>query len=148
LRELTKKRKRMDFALGLSAQIRNATITFESSDGEVFRSESDIGFVPALKMKFEKRYKGGKFIGIEADGIFAPVSYLNGSDKEIKGAILDAAFRTGVKLRKKSRIYLSTRYIGGGAVGTNSDDPGPGDGYVDNWLHFFNLSAGFTYDLK
>ncbi len=35
----------------------------------------------------------------------------------------------------------------GGAVGTNEDDEGPGDGYVRNWLHFLTVTLGINWDI-
>ena len=81
---------------------------------------------------------------MEADGIYAPVSYLNGSDNEIVGAILDASFRAGTRVRRGD-LFVNVRYLGGGAVGTGTDDIGPGDGYVKNWLHFLIGTLGFVY---
>jgi len=43
-------------------------------------------------------------------------------------------------------MFLNFRYLGGGATGTGDPDF-PGDGYVKNWLHFFNVSAGFVLKL-
>ncbi len=77
--------------------------------------------------------------------MYAPVSYLNGSDNEVVGAILDASLRTGVKITDQVTGFLNLRYLGGGAVGTSDDVDGPGDGYVRNWLHFGTTSAGFKY---
>jgi hypothetical protein len=73
------------------------------------------------------------------------VSYLNGSDNEVVGAILDASLRGGLKLTKEVDAFLNTRYLGGGAVGTSNDPMAPSDGYVKNWLHFGTVSVGFAY---
>jgi len=136
---------KFNFAFGGSLQIRNATIAFESIDGRLFRSNRDIGPVPVLK--FRTRYSPNKrsYTEFEADGIYAPVSYLNGSDNEVVGAILDASIRQGLQFNNEVKAYLNLRYLGGGAVGTSDDDPGPGDGYVKNWLHFATVTAGFVY---
>lgn len=136
---------KFNFAFGGSLQIRNATIAFESLDGSLFRSNRDIGPVPVLK--FRTRYSPNEktYTEIEADGFYAPISYLNGSDNEVVGAILDASIRQGLKINNGVNAYLNLRYLGGGAVGTSDDDPGPGDGYVKNWLHFATVTAGFIY---
>lgn len=147
LRTLVDK-EHFDFALGLSLQIRNATIDFASLDGEQLRSIRDVGPVPALKLRTRFYPTKNTFLGFEADGMYAPVSYLNGSDEEIVGAILDASIFSGVKISEPGSIFLNMRYLGGGAVGTDSDDPGPGDGYVKNWLHFYTVSVGFSYSFS
>ena len=144
LRELTQANKKFSFAIGPTLQIRNATISFESADGTLFRTNRNLGLVPALKIK-SKYYLSDKFYTeIEADGIYAPISYLNGSDNEVVGAILDASLRFGFNLNTSVSSFLNLRYLGGGAVGT-SDVNGPGDGYVKNWLHFSTVSVGFVY---
>ncbi len=144
-RELLSDNDKWDFAIGASLQIRNATISFESTDGSRFRTNRDVGLVPALKIKTRTYFNDRVFAELEADGIYAPVSYINGSDNEVVGAILDASLRTGVELSDPVTAFINARYIGGGAVGT-SDIDGPGDGYVRNWLHFFTLTVGFSYE--
>lgn len=148
LRELTRDNEKFDFAIGASLQIRNATISFESTDGERYTDNRGIGPVPALKIRSRLNLEKGFYTEFEADGIYAPVSYLNGSDNEIVGAILDASLRFGAEVNPMVNMYLNLRYLGGGAVGTDTgDDIWPGDGYVKNWLNFLNVSAGFVLKL-
>lgn len=145
LRELTSNNEKFKFALGLSLQIRNATISFESNDGILYTDNRGTGPVPALKIRTKYNFTPKFYTELEADGIYAPVSYLNGSDNEIVGAILDASLRFGAEMTDFSNIFLNFRYLGGGATGTDTGaDVFPGDGYVKNWLHFFNVSAGFV----
>jgi hypothetical protein len=146
LRELMPNNEKYSLAVGGSLQIRNATISFESADGTLFRSNRDIGFVPALKVRSRARLGELLSLELEADGIYAPVSYLNGSDNEVVGAILDASLRTVVDITDPVNAFLNLRYLGGGAVGTSEDDEGPGDGYVRNWLNFYTVSLGFAYE--
>lgn len=148
MKELAPNNKKFDFALGASIQLRNATINFESTDGSLFRANRDIGPVPVLK--FRTRYKPNSktYTEIEADGFYAPISYLNGSNTEVIGAILDASLRQGLKVTDEVNVFLNLRYLGGGAVGTSDDGPEPGDGYVKNWLHFATVSVGFVYEFS
>ncbi|UZD24108.1 hypothetical protein PBT90_12000 [Algoriphagus halophytocola] len=145
LRELLPNKPRFALGVGGSIQLRNATITFESTDGERFRTNRDVGVVPALKVRSRYDLSDLVYLELEADGIYAPISYLNGSDNEVKGAILDASIRSGLKVTKDVNAFLNLRYLGGGAVGTSENEPGPGDGYVKNWLHFMTVTAGLTY---
>jgi hypothetical protein len=145
LRELLPDNPKNKLALGLTLQIRNALISFESTDGTRYRTNGGIGLVPALKLRARTNLAYRLFAEVEADGIYAPVSYLNGSDNEIVGAILDASIRLGAKVREPLTVFFNMRYLGGGATGTNTRDPGPGDGYVKNWLHFLLVSIGFIY---
>jgi hypothetical protein len=144
LRELLSENRRFKLAIGLSLQIRNATISFESTDGSRYRTNRDVGLVPALKLRGQANLTDRYFIGLEADGIYAPVSYLNGSDNEVVGAILDASVRAGAKV-ELGTLFVNARYLGGGATGTSTKEIWPGDGYVKNWLHFLIISMGFIY---
>jgi hypothetical protein len=134
-------------ALGLSLQLRNATISFRSLDGSQFRTNRDLGPVPILKAKIKQYVGDGLWIGAEADGFYAPISYLNGSDNEVIGAILDASLRAGIDLPRGVGAFLNLRYLGGGSVGT-AEPEGPNDGFTENWLHFITLSLGMSYDLQ
>jgi hypothetical protein len=145
LRELMPNNKKYKFAIGGSLQIRNATISFESTDGSRFTTNGGIGPVPALKIRGKAQLNKCFYAELEADGIYAPVSYLNGSDNEIVGAILDASMRMGAQLNEFGKLFLNIRYLGGGATGTDTGDVWPGDGYVKNWLNFLTVSTGFVY---
>jgi hypothetical protein len=144
LRELLSSNTRFKLGIGLTLQIRNATISFESTDGARYRTNRDVGLVPALKLRGQANLTDRYFVGLEADGIYAPVSYLNGSDNEVVGAILDASVRAGAKVRMGT-VFINARYLGGGATGTSTKEIWPGDGYVKNWLHFLIVSTGFIY---
>jgi len=146
LRELIATNKKYKLAVGGTLQIRNATISFESSDGTQFRTNRDVGPVPALKVRGKAQLDRRTYLELEADGIYAPVSYLNGSDNEVVGAILDASLRTGTRVDDNINLFFNLRYLGGGAVGTSDDNEGPGDGYVRNWLHFSLVSLGLIYE--
>jgi hypothetical protein len=145
LRELMPDNPKYKFAIGGTMQIRNATIAFESTDGSRFTINGGTGIVPAIKIRGKAQLNKYFYSEIEADGIYAPVSYLNGSDNEIVGAILDASLRMGAELDKSSRLFLNLRYLGGGATGTDTGDVWPGDGYVKNWLNFLTVTTGFVY---
>lgn len=134
----------LELALGGSLQIRNATIDFASADGKLLRSNRNIGPVPELKVRARYIWDNGFWLGAELDGMYAPVSYLNGDNNGVVGAILDASLRAGVMLDDRSEIWLNLRYLGGGAEGTDDDDT-RGDGYTSNWLHFMTTTIGFTY---
>ena len=146
LRHLRIQNEKYDFAIGGTLQIRNTTISFESSDRALFRTNRNVGLVPALKVKGKAQLNETVYLALEADGIYAPISYLNGSDNEVIGAILDASLRTGIKINDPISAFFNIRYLGGGAVGTSDNNEGPGDGYVRNWLHFSTISLGVIYE--
>ncbi|MEL6346981.1 MAG: hypothetical protein AAFV53_27960 [Myxococcota bacterium] len=131
-----------EWGIGLSLQIRNATIDFTSADGTLRTTNRDIGPVPIIKTRGRFELKNRAWWGFEADGFYAPIRYLNGGQTDVVGAILDASLRYGVKLNRGIEPFLNLRYLGGGADGTEADpDPGK-DGYVRNWLNFATVSIG------
>ncbi|MBN2551120.1 MAG: hypothetical protein JXB06_00060 [Spirochaetales bacterium] len=140
---------RNELAVGASLQIRDAVIVFAPKSDETYelRENTDIGPVPALKFRV-KYYLGDVFwLGSEIDGIYAAGRGVTGStdvSTDFVGAIIDASLRAGFTPRPPVDVFLNLRYLGGGAEGTDTDDPGPGDGYVKNWLHAFSVSLGVT----
>lgn len=137
---------RMELSIGGSLQIRNATIVFESADGVLSRSNRDVGPVPALKGRFAYTFDSGLWIAAEADGIWAPIKYFNGSDNGVEGAILDTSVRVGVPVAENLDVYFNLRYLGGGAEG-QSDPENGSDGYTKNWLHFGAATLGFQLEI-
>jgi len=136
-----------ELELGLSLQLRNATIEFATLSGEALTSNRNVGPVPILKARWTEPFSHGLWMGAEADGFYAPISYLNGSDNEVIGAILDASVRGGISLPMRSRAFVNVRYLGGGSVGTSTGDDVQGDGFVENWLHFLTVTLGVSIDL-
>ncbi len=133
--------ERHELSIGLSMQIRNATIEFASLDGTLLRSKRDIGPVPLLKARGRYSLKSGAFLGFEVDGVYAPISVLNGSDNEVTGALVDLNLRGGLALPFASEAFVNLRYLGGGAVGQSDPEP-LSDGYTKNWIHLMTVSLG------
>ncbi|MGB5348827.1 MAG: hypothetical protein WBN10_04465 [Polyangiales bacterium] len=134
-----------EVSIGFSLQIRNSTITFTSADGTLRADRRNIGPVPALKFRGRWGFENGVWWGTEIDGIYAPISGINGSSNEITGALLDASLRVGYDFTDRVAGFFNLRYLGGGAVGTSSNpDPGS-DGYTKNWLHFITVSLGVEF---
>ena len=135
-----------EFSIGGGLQIRNATINFETADGEVRRSRRDVGLVPLLKLRMRRSLGEDWFLGGEAAGFYAPIRYLNISDTDVVGAIADANVLAGRRIDEHTNAYLTIRYIGGGAEGTSDQPPEePGDGFTKNWIHALSLALGFEY---
>jgi hypothetical protein len=136
--------RKLQLALGGSLQIRDATITFTSADGEARRSNRDVGLVPLLKARLRYDLGNSWFVGSEVDGFYAPVKYLNGGDSDVVGAIIDASVRGGYQLSPRALAFLNLRWLGGGAEGTGEVDDF-GDGYSENWLQFLTVSLGVQF---
>jgi hypothetical protein len=103
---------------GLSLQLRNASIYFESADGEILSLTQDLGPVPILKVLAAHRFETGLGLRFEADGFYASSAFFNGVDYPFEGwvwdvhAAVEAPFIVG-------RAFLGLRAIGGGATGTS-----------------------------
>jgi hypothetical protein len=118
-------RSHLRVALGGAMQIRNASIIFdgyrEDDEGRLVEARAlsqDLGPVPVLSAAMRRSWESGWFFEATLDGFYAPVRYLNLRDVDVIGWLYDAAFRTGVPLINDSEIYLSLRFLGGGADGT------------------------------
>lgn len=138
--------RRHELAVGLSLQMRNATIDFTATDGSAHRSNRDIGPVPALKIRGRWAITPRVWVGGEADAIYAPIKYINGSDSDVEGAFFDVSLRAGYLVARSLDLFFNLRYLGGGAEGTSKEHSGPGDGYVSNWLHFLTFSVGMAWE--
>ena len=133
---------------GLSLQLRNASIVFESLTSGDLTTSQNLGPVPIIKTWGSYRFDNGLFAGFEVDGFYAKSSFFNGADFEFEGSILDASVRVGLELREETDAYLNVRFLGGSAAGTSE--------YVDrywtesvssyttNYLSSLSLSLGFT----
>lgn len=138
--------EKMELSAGLSLQLRNASIAFESTDGSIFSGTQNLGPVPILKARFFYRFENGFWMGTEVDGFYASSSFFNGADFDFEGSILDASLRFGVNLTEYLDGYLNLRYLGGSARGTSEyTNPLPGvDGFTANYLDTMSLTIGFT----
>lgn len=133
-----------EVAIGVSLQMRNASIRFASYDGELFRINQGVGPVPIFKFRTRLPFNNSMWFGSEIDGFYASGKYITGSENDFLGAILDASVRLGFQMSSTFDAFVNLRYLGGGARGTEEDDPGPGDGYTENWLHTMSITLG-TY---
>jgi hypothetical protein len=129
-----------EFSIGLSFQIRNASIIFSSADGELISINNNIGPVPILKFRWQRPLNKSIWIGSEIDGFYASGRYITGSANDFEGAIIDASLRFGFELTDYLNTFLNLRYLGGGASGT---EEGEENKYTDNWLKTFSISLGF-----
>ena len=135
---------RNELAAGISLQVRDAVIVFAAKDGSAAVSNEDVGPVPIFKFRWKSYLSPTWWLGSEIDGFYASGRWITGSANDFVGAILDASLRGGFTPREGLDVFLNLRYLGGGAVGTEEDFPGPGDGYVRNWLHTVSVSLGVT----
>ncbi|MBL8683131.1 MAG: hypothetical protein JNK05_28445 [Myxococcales bacterium] len=133
---------RHELSVGLTLQIRNAVISFTGTDGANRVLNSNVGLVPALKARGRYTFRSGVFLGFEADGIYANMPGLNGSDIPVEGLIVDGSLRAGLRLWGPTEVFVNLRYLGGGSRGVGRDPIAPSDGYVNNWFHTMAVSLG------
>jgi hypothetical protein len=134
-----------ELAVGLSLQIRDATISFVPKNGENARVYQNVGPVPIVRFRGRLPVTGSSWVGTEIDGFYAQGKGVTGStnvESSFRGAILDASLRYGLSLNESVDGFINVRYIGGGASGQQEDPENRGDGYTDNWLGTVALSVG------
>jgi hypothetical protein len=133
-----------ELSIGASLQMRDASISFASLDGLLFRQDQNVGPVPALKARFEWPLSGQSWIGAEVDGIYASSTILNGSTNRtnFEGSLYDASVRYGLNLNQSLKAFINLRFLGGNAKGQGYVNP-PNDGYTNNSLSTMSLTLGF-----
>ena len=135
-----------ELAVGLSMQVRDASISFVPKDGSNARVYQDLGPVPILRFRGRLPIGGSSWVGTEIDGFYAQGKVVTGSsnvESSFRGAFLDASLRYGLSLNESVDAFINARYIGGGASGQQSEpEIANTDGYTDNWLGTFSLSVG------
>ena len=135
-----------EISIGASLQLRNATIDFTSVDGSLRQTNRDVGPVPIIKFRAHIPLGETYWFEGEVDGFYAPVSYINGDNNDVIGAIADVSVRAGRPISPTIDAFVNFRYLGGGAQGVSPDDVEPGvDGFTENWLHFATISLGFSW---
>ena len=136
-----------ELAVGLSLQVRDASISFASRDGAMLRVYQDVGPVPIVRVRTRLPLSRTTWLGAEVDGFYAQGKVVTGSNNVeggFKGAILDASARYGMTFNDWLEGFVNARYVGGGASGGQEDPDNPlSDGYTDNWLGTFSLTLGF-----
>lgn len=140
---------------GLSLQIRNASIRFESQDQDNNKDELVVsqgtGPVPALRAQARYTLASDVWFETEVDGFYASNAFVNGAQYPFKGWIWDAALSAGARVHPTAESYVSLRSVGGGAEGTATDKretwteskAGGDERYTRNELTTFAVSVGF-----
>lgn len=145
------RQENIELAAGASLQLRNATLRFESTNGETITVTQDLGPVPILKLRGEYQFVNsaipGAFVGLEADGFYASSAFFNGAEYEFTGSVLDASLRAGFQPMPGLDVFLNLRGFGGGANGTRpASDPTfwtqSQSGITDNFLTSMSITLG------
>ena len=132
-----------ELSFGGGIQMRNATIDFTSADGTIRNSNRNIGPVPVITSRGHFNLGKQRWWGFDFAGAFAPIKYINGSNSDVVGALVDTSLRTGIRLKNGVNTFINLRYISGGSEGTNSNPDEGKDGFSENWVHFGAVSVGF-----
>lgn len=150
LYDLVRDRCGNQLSVGGSLQLRDAVIDFTSADGSLRRTNRDVGPVPLVKFRGRAQIARPFWLALEADGMYAPVKYVNGGRSDVVGAILDVSGQAGYRVAEPLDLFLGVRYVGGGAKGTSKSDAerGPGDGYTSNWIHLVTSTVGARVGLE
>jgi hypothetical protein len=106
--------------VGLSLQIRNASIVFASGDGTKSAIQQNIGPVPILKVRAAHWFSPFFGLDFEADGFYASSAFFNGSGQPFEGWIWDASLTAKTHFAPGAAAFATVRSIGGGARGNNA----------------------------
>lgn len=126
---------------GLSFQLRNATIQFESGDGTRLAETRSLGPVPAINFDIGYRFEESFFVSLDATGFYASSAILNGAAYAFEGSILDASFRFGYEMNSNIDAFINMRFLGGTANGQRGDDDAS---FTTNYLAIFAITGGVT----
>lgn len=133
---------------GLSLQLRNASIVFESLRSGTLTTSQNLGPVPIVKAWGSYRFGNGFFAGFEVDGFYATSAFFNGADFAFEGSILDGSLRAGIELRSDIDAFLNVRFLGGHAKGTSEYVDRywteSQENYTANYLSSISLTLGFS----
>lgn len=141
----------LELSAGLSLQLRNATLRFESTDGAETVTSQDLGPVPIIKVRGEYQFPGtkvpGAFVGLEADGFYASSAFINGAEYPFTGSIFDASVRAGFEPVPGFELFTNIRALGGGANGTRPPEnrtvwTQSRAGFTENFLVSTSLTIG------
>ncbi len=119
---------RLALELGGSLQVRDANVAFTSADGAQRDQQTNIGLVPALKVR--ATYTTGCAWGqLEADGLST-----FGLAGDTSGGLYDVALAAGLPVHRDVDVYANLRWLGGGAEVPTQQ--------IDNWANFVSASLG------
>jgi hypothetical protein len=107
---------------GLSLQVRNATISFTTTDGTLRAISQNIGPVPILKARYAHWFSKDFGIDMTGDGIYVASAFFNGSTKAFAGWLWDVSLSAKTTFVEGSTAFLTLRSVGGGAQGNNAYD--------------------------
>lgn len=140
--------KKIDLGVGGSLQLRNASISFASLNGEDLTISQNLGPVPAINILGRYAFDSGLYINLEIVGLYASSAIINGADFEFEGSILDAAIRGGIELKNSVDAFVNLRFLGGSAKGTSeyAKDSWAESvtSYTSNYLATMALTLGVT----
>ena len=98
------------FEVGVTNQIRNAIVSFSDVQGLKYDDEQDIGWVPAIKVRWRKPLPQGMSFVWEADAS-STLGLL-----PVKGGLLDTAATLFIPLQRKLDTFFRVRLVNGGAT--------------------------------
>ncbi len=106
-----------NFSAGGAIQLRNASIRFAQQDGAKQVVSQNLGIVPALAIAGRVKLGQRAWLGMEATGIYASSSLINGATFAFEGSIIDASLRAGMALNERADAFINARFFGGTAAG-------------------------------
>ena len=130
------------WSVGLGLQLRNATIVYTKADGSARFSTGNVGPVPLLHTALKYTFDNGIWLGLDAQGFWAPIKYINGSNTDVEGWIYEATLDAGVMIWRHLGAYGNARLLGGGNRGNSNTARPNGNTYSENFLNNLSFNLG------
>lgn len=139
----------IELGVGLSLQLRNASIRFEAVNGSALTTGQNLGPVPALNITAAWQFDNGLYAGTDITGIFASSAFINGADFDFEGSLLDASLRGGLRINEFADAFVNFRFLGGSAVGNSEYDATYWSenqtSYTENYLATITVTLGAKF---
>jgi hypothetical protein len=142
------KNDNLELAAGVALQARNASIVFKEISGGQMTVSQNVGPVPAINLYGKYTFNNGFYMSLDATGLYASSSLINGASFTFEGAILDASLRAGYPLLEGLDVFTNLRYLGGTAKGESEyverTWTEPTESYTSNVLSTMSFTLGIS----
>jgi len=142
------KNDNLELAAGVALQARNASIVFKEISGGQMTVSQNVGPVPAINLYGKYTFNSGLYMSLDATGLYASSSLINGASFNFEGSILDASLRAGYPLLEGLDVFTNLRYLGGTAKGESEyverTWTEPTESYTSNVLSTMSFTLGIS----
>jgi hypothetical protein len=135
----------VNYRFGAGLQLRNATITFSSSNGDKRFSTRSLGPVgllgPGLDWRINERLKFKQ----DLLGFYLPFSIFGAAGFDLVGWIVESSSVLSIKIHGATDATIALRLLAGGAKGKSNKNRQSGYNFSDNQIFSGALNIGITF---